>query len=134
MSDWNARVIEEFRANGGEVGGVFAGRPLLLLHHTGARTGTERVTPLMYQAVESGWAIFGSKGGAETNPDWAYNLLAHPETAIEIGDEKLPVRARLLDGEERHGIWERQKQDYSFFAEYDEKTTREIPVFVLEPR
>lgn len=134
MSDRNARVIDEFRAGGGQVGGSFEGRPLLLLHHRGARTGIERVTPLMYQEVEGGYAIFASKGGADTNPDWYHNLRAHPETTIEVGTDEIRVRARVLRGDERTAIWERQKSDYSFFAEYEQRTTRdEIPVIVLEP-
>lgn len=116
------------------MGGSFEGRPLLLLHHRGARTGIERVTPLMYQEVEGGYAIFASKGGADTNPDWYHNLRAHPETTIEVGTDEIQVRARVLHGDERTPIWERQKSDYSFFAEYEQRTIRdEIPVIVLEP-
>ncbi len=134
MSDRNARVIEEFRAGGGQPGGPFEGRPLLLLHHRGARTGIERVTPLMYQEVEGGFAVFASKGGADTNPDWYHNLRAHPDTIIEVGTDAIQVRARLVHGDERAVIWERQKSDHAFFAEYEQRTTRaEIPVIVLEP-
>ena len=135
MSDWNRQVIEEFRANGGRVGGTFEGRPLLLLHHRGARTGTRRVTPLMYQAVGNGYAIFASKGGADTNPDWYHNLLAHPETEIEVGPDTLAVTARVAAGGEYETIWTRQKSDYPFFAEYERQTRRDhIPVVVLEQR
>lgn len=134
MSDWNARVIEEFRANNGEVGGAFAGRPLLLLHHRGAKTGTERVTPLMYEELENGYAVFASKGGADTNPDWLYNVEANPDTAIEVGDDRIEVRARIAEGDEHETIWEKWKRDWPFFAEYEEKTARrQIPVVVLEP-
>jgi deazaflavin-dependent oxidoreductase (nitroreductase family) len=133
MSDWNRGIVEEFRANHGEVGGPFAGRPLLLLHHRGARTGSERVTPLMYQALDGGYAVFASKGGADTNPDWFHNLKAHPETTVEVGPDVVAVRARIVDGAERHSIWTRQKADWPFFAEYEQKTARAfIPVIVLD--
>jgi deazaflavin-dependent oxidoreductase (nitroreductase family) len=135
MSDWNTTVIDEFRANGGQVGGDFAGAPLLLLHHVGAKSGTERVTPLMWQQVGDGWAIFASKAGAPTNPDWYHNLVANPETTIEIGSEQKPVTARVAADEERDRIWEAQKQQFPNFAEYEEKAQgRKIPVVVLEPR
>lgn len=131
-NDWNQKVIEEFRANGGRVGGMFEGRPLLLLHHVGARTGTRRVSPLMYQDVADGYAIFASKGGADTNPDWYHNLVANPATDVEIATETIPVRARVAHGEERTRIWSRQKSDQPQFAEYESKTLRVIPVVVLE--
>ena len=136
MTDWNQQVIEEFRANGGKVGGQFEGAPLLLLHHVGAKSGTERVNPLMYQELGDGAvAIFASKGGAPTNPDWLHNLVANPETTIEIGTDTRPVVARVADEEDRSRIWEAQKQAFPNFAEY-EKTAggRKIPVVVLEPR
>jgi deazaflavin-dependent oxidoreductase (nitroreductase family) len=132
--NWNQQVIEEFRANAGRVGGHFTGAPLLLLHHRGAKTGIERINPMMYQKVEGGYAVFASKGGAPTNPDWYYNVVAHPETTIEVGTETIPVRARVAHGEERQRIWEKQKRDYPGFAEYERKTTRQIPVVILEPR
>lgn len=134
MSDWNNEVIEEFRANGGAVGGHFEGRPLLLLHHEGARTGTRRVSPLMYQKVGGDFAVFASKGGADTNPSWFHNLKANPETTIEVGGETLEVRAHQVHGDEREAIWERQKMDYPQFGAYEEKTIRDaIPVLVLRP-
>lgn len=132
-NDWNQKVIDEFRAGGGRAGGVLEGMPLLLLHHTGARTGTGRISPLAYQAVEGGYAIFASKGGAPTNPDWYHNLVANPETEIEIGTETLAVRARVAEGAERERIWSKQKENFSNFAEYETKTSRRIPVVVLEP-
>jgi deazaflavin-dependent oxidoreductase (nitroreductase family) len=132
-SDWNVGVIEEFRANAGKVGGPFEGRPILLLHHRGARTGTERVNPLAYQAVGPGvLAVFASKGGAPTNPDWYHNLLANPRATVEVGTETYQVLARVAAGEERGRIWERQKQDMPGFADYERTTPRKIPVVILE--
>lgn len=129
--DWNRRVVDEFRGNGGKVA-QFEGRPLLLLHHTGAKTGTERVNPLVYLPVGDDFAVFGSKAGADTNPAWYHNLRAHPDTTIEVGTETLPVRARVAESAERERIWEEQKLVNPNFAEYEQKTTRPIPVVVLE--
>jgi deazaflavin-dependent oxidoreductase (nitroreductase family) len=133
VNDWNASIIEEFRANGGKVGGAFEGRPILLLHHTGAKSGTERVNPLAYQDLGGGAvAVFGSKGGAPTNPDWYHNLIANPEAKVEIGTETFDVTARVPHGQERDRIWERQKELVPAFADYETKTSRRIPVVVLE--
>ena len=132
MSDWNTKIIEEFRANGGRVGGGFAGAPMLLLHTTGARSGAERVNPLVYQADGERWVVFASKGGADTNPDWFLNLRAHPELSIEVGTDTVPVTARVAGGEERERLWARQKELMPGFADYEQKTTRQIPVVVLE--
>ena len=134
MSDWNDKIIAEFRANEGKVGGQFAGAPLLLLHSTGARTGQERVNPMMYQAVGDGWAVFASKGGAPDNPDWYHNLRANPDATIEVGTETVEVKARVLEPEEREPIWEEQKARYPGFADYEAKTDRVIPVVLLERR
>ena len=134
MSDWNAKIIEEFRANGGKVGGNFEGAPLLLLHSTGAKSGAERVSPMMYQAVDGGYAVFASKAGVYTNPDWFHNLRANPEASVEVGTETVAVTARVLDDEERAPIWETQKSRYPGFADYEQKTSRVIPVVLLEPR
>ena len=115
------------------LGGMFEGAPLLLLHHSGARTGTQRVTPLMYQAVPGGYAVFASKAGADSNPDWYYNVTANSETKVEIGSESLSVTARVAGGEEHDAIWSRQKQEWPQFAEYEQQTARDvIPVVVLE--
>jgi deazaflavin-dependent oxidoreductase (nitroreductase family) len=129
--DWNRRVVDEFRGNGGRVA-QFEGRPLLLLHHTGAKTGTERVNPLVYLPMGDDFAVFGSKAGADTNPAWYHNLRAHPDTTIEVGTETLPVHARVAESAERERIWEEQKRENPNFAEYEQKTTRPIPVVVLE--
>ena len=134
-SDWNAKIIEEFRANKGRVAGPFDGHPLLLLHHRGAKTGKERVNPLAYQSLDYGkWAIFGSKGGAPTDPDWIHNLKTNPEATIEVGTDTYEVIARATDGTERDEIWERQKKAMPGFAEYEKKTARDIPVVILERR
>ena len=134
MNETNAGIIEEFRANNGRVGGMFEGAPMMLLHSTGARSGKERVNPLMYQAVEGGYAIFASKAGAPTNPDWYHNVRANPAASIEVGSETIEVSTREATGAERDAIWERQKLNYPNFAEYEQKTDRVIPVIVLEPR
>lgn len=134
MSDWNDQIIEEFRANEGKVGGPFEGAPMLLLHSTGARSGEERVHPMMYQAVGDDVAVFASKAGADTHPAWYHNLRAHPEARIELGTETLDVTARVLEGEERTSIWEEQKARYPGFAEYEAKTDRVIPVVLLARR
>ncbi|MGC8499403.1 MAG: nitroreductase family deazaflavin-dependent oxidoreductase [Acidimicrobiales bacterium] len=129
----NRRIIEEFRASGGVVGGSFAGAPLLLLHTTGARSGEEWITPVMYQDVGEGRvAIFASKGGAPTHPDWYHNVVAHPEVVVEIGAQTRPARARIAPPEERGAIWSRQKTDFPNFADYEARTDREIPVVILE--
>lgn len=134
MTDWNTQVIEEFRANQGRVGGAFEGAPLLLLHSTGARSNTERVNPMMYQAVGDGFAVFASKAGADTNPDWYHNLVAHPEASVEVGTETVEVSARVLGPEEREPVWATQKSRYSGFADYETKTDRVIPVVMLDRR
>jgi len=132
VNDFNAKIIEEFRANGGKLGGPFEGAPVLLLHHTGAKSGTQRVNPVAYRTVGDSIAIFGSKGGAPTNPDWYYNLRAHPETSVEVGTETIPVVARVADDAERAPIWEAQKRDNPGFADYEKQTTRQIPIVILE--
>jgi deazaflavin-dependent oxidoreductase (nitroreductase family) len=132
MADFNQTIIDEFRSNGGKMGGQFEGTTLLLLHHKGAKSGKERVNPLAYQPVGENMAVFASKGGAPTNPDWYYNLLAHPATTVEIGTETVPVVARVADSDERSKIWEKQKKDAPGFADYEKGTTRQIPVVILE--
>jgi deazaflavin-dependent oxidoreductase (nitroreductase family) len=132
--DFNARIIEEFRANQGKVGGPFEGRPLLLLHHTGAKSGVERVNPVAYQVVGDAYAIFGSNSGGDTNPSWYHNLLANPEVTVEVGTTTIKVTARQAEGAERERIWERQKTERPAFADMEKQTSRRIPVLVLEPR
>lgn len=132
-NEWNARIIEEFRTNAGVVGGPFEGIPILLLHHTGAKSGQVRVNPVAYQALDGGdVAVFASKGGADTNPDWYHNLVANPKATVEVGTDTFDVVAHVAEGDERERIWDRQKQDFPAFADYERKTTRQIPVIVLE--
>ncbi|GAA5036501.1 nitroreductase family deazaflavin-dependent oxidoreductase [Terrabacter aeriphilus] len=138
MSDWNDKVVAEFRANAGRVGGNFEGAPLLLLHTTGAKSGEARVSPMMFQAVEGGWAVFASYAGLDVNPAWFHNLRAHPDVSIEVGVdgavETIDVRARVLSPEEREPVWQEQKRRYPGFAEYEKKTERVIPVVLLTRR
>jgi len=135
---WNANIIEEFRKNEGRVGGGFTGATLLLLHTFGRRTGTERVNPLAYLPDDGRWVVFGSKGGALTDPDWVRNLEANPDVTIEVGTDSIPVRAtRILREEpERNQLYTRQVARMPGFGDYEEKTkgVRTIPVIVLERR
>src|SRR4051794_26420961 len=101
MSDYNTQIIEEFRTHEGRVGGNFEGAPMLLLHTTGAKSGADRVHPMMYREVDGGWAVFASKAGADTHPAWFHNLVAHPAAGIEIGTDYRAVTARVAQGAER---------------------------------
>jgi len=132
INDWNKQIIEEFRANGGKVGGPFEGAPMILVHHTGARTGTERVTPLVTFPEDDGrYVIVASKAGAPTNPDWYHNLKAHPRTSVEVGTETFPVEVVELEGDERESVWTKVKEASPGFAEYEKKTSRTIPLLRL---
>lgn len=131
--DWNQQIIEEFRENDGKVGGPFEGSPMVLIHHVGAKTGTERVNPLMCRVEGDRIFIFASKAGAPDNPDWYHNLKANPETTVEYGAERdVPVRVTELEGAERDRVWEAQKSEWPQFAEYEESTDRTIPVLALD--
>jgi deazaflavin-dependent oxidoreductase (nitroreductase family) len=132
VPDFNRQIIEEFRAQGGKIVGPAEGFSLLLLHSRGARSGAERVNPVAYQPVGEGWAVFATHAGAPKHPAWYHNLVAQPETIIELGTETIPVRARVALGDERERIWARQKAFYPRFAKYEAQTAREIPVIVLE--
>ena len=137
MADPNQQVIDEFRANAGRVGGYFEGRTLLLLHHRGAKTGTDLINPVSYHRLsDDSVAVFASKGGAPTNPDWYHNVVANPDVTVELGTETFSATARVAEGAERAAIWEQQKRDWPGFAEYEEKTKgiREIPVVVLDKK
>jgi deazaflavin-dependent oxidoreductase (nitroreductase family) len=133
VTDWNAKIIEEFRANGGKLGGNFEGAPILLLHTIGRKTGRERVNPMMYRKVDGGYAVFASKAGAPTSPDWYHNLVANPHVQAEIGTATVSLTARVAGESEREPIWAAQKAAYPGFAEYERMTTRRIPVVILEP-
>lgn len=132
MNDYNRALIAEFRANGGVVGGRFAGRPLLLLTTTGRKSGQPRTMPLVYTTDGDRLVIIASKGGADTHPDWYHNLVAHPEATVELGREQFRARARVAEGEERARLYDRQAAQMPAFADYQQKTTRQIPVLVLE--
>ncbi|HLQ30293.1 MAG TPA: nitroreductase family deazaflavin-dependent oxidoreductase [Ktedonobacteraceae bacterium] len=134
MNDWNRQTIEAFRANKGKVGGMWEGRPLLLLTTTGAKSGQRRTTPTMYLPDGDRLLVFASKGGAPTNPDWYHNLLAHPQVTVEVGSETYEANATVLTGEERDRLFAKQAGLYPQFAEYQAKTTRKIPVIALERR
>lgn len=133
-TDFNGKIIAEFRANAGKVGGPFAGSDILLLHHTGARSGAQRVNPLAFLRVGESFAIFASKAGGPSNPDWYHNLLAHPRATVEVGTETIAVTARVAEPTERDTIYARQKQRSPAFAQYEERAApRKIPVVVLDP-
>ena len=133
-SDYNARVIDEFRANEGHVGGSFEGVPLLLLHHTGARSGEQRVNPLSYQRDDGRYVVFASRGGAPRNPAWYHNLKANPNATIEVGTDTIDVRASEASGVERERLYRTQAERIPQFAEYERRSERTIPVMVLTPR
>jgi deazaflavin-dependent oxidoreductase (nitroreductase family) len=132
--EFNRRNIEEFRANHGRLGGQFEGAPVLLLHSTGARSGEERVSPMMYLADGERYLVFASAAGADRNPAWYWNLVAHPDARIEVGDDSVDVHAVELHGAERDAKYAIQAQRYPGFAEYERKTSRKIPVLALVPR
>jgi deazaflavin-dependent oxidoreductase (nitroreductase family) len=130
-NDWNEATIKEFRANGGKVGGHFAGRTLLLLHTIGAKSGKERVNPVAYVADGEKMIIIASKGGAPTNPDWYYNIVAHPLFTVEVGTEQIQVKAEVAAEPERTRLFKKMVEMMPGFADYQTKTTRVLPVIVL---
>jgi deazaflavin-dependent oxidoreductase (nitroreductase family) len=133
MSDFNQSVIDEFHANGGKVGGYFAGANMLLLHTIGAKSGQRRTNPLVYVLDRDRIVVIASKGGADSNPDWYYNLLANPAVTVEIGTEQFRARATAVTEEpERSRLYAKMVEHRSGFAEYEQKTSRKIPVVVLE--
>jgi deazaflavin-dependent oxidoreductase (nitroreductase family) len=135
MSEFNDQIIAEFRAGGGKVGGGFDGAPMILVHHTGRKSGTEHVTPMVYLAADDDKTVyvFASKAGAPTNPDWYYNLTAAGNGAAEIGTEEFPVSVTEVTGDEHDRIYAAQVAKMPGFAEYAEKTAgiRTIPVLAL---
>jgi deazaflavin-dependent oxidoreductase (nitroreductase family) len=132
-NDYNQRVIEEFRANGGEVPSFGGSSPLLLLHHRGAKSGIERVNPVAYLEDGGRYVIFASKGGAPTNPDWYHNLKANPQASIEVGSKTIAVTASEATGQERERLFAAQVQRSPTFGEYQANTKRLIPVVTLAP-
>ena len=132
MLDWNRKIIEEFRANKGRVA-TFARQPLLLLTHTGAKTGKRRTNPLAYFRDGDRYIVVASKGGAPTNPDWYYNLLANPRATIEVGNEQLEVTAEPAGPAERERLWAMVIERNPAFKEYEKKTRRTIPLVILMP-
>lgn len=131
--DFNAQIIEEFRANEGVVGGPFEGATLLLLHHVGAKSGKDRVNPLVYNRDGDRYVVFASKAGAPTNPDWYHNIKADPNITIEVGTDTIDVVASEASGEERDRLFDAQVQRSPQFGEYRDKTDRVIPVILLTP-
>ncbi len=134
MEDFNRKVIEEFRANEGKVGGPFEDAPVLLLTATGAKSGERRTTPVMYLPDGERMVIFASKGGAPSNPAWYHNLRANPTAKVEVGNDEVEVEATVTEGDEREQLFRRQAELYPQFADYEQKTTREIPVVALAPK
>ncbi len=130
--EFNRQLIEEFRGNGGKVTGQFAGRPLLLLTSTGAKSGHAYTTPLVYTKDGNRLVIIASKGGAPTNPDWYHNLVAHSMATVELPGERFQAKAVVTTGAERDRLFNQQAEQMPNFAEYQKNTTRKIPVIVLE--
>jgi deazaflavin-dependent oxidoreductase (nitroreductase family) len=131
MSDFNATIVNEFRANQGRVGGDFTGAPMIVLTTTGARSGQKRTTPLVYLPEGDQVVIFASKAGAPSNPDWYHNLVAHPRVTVEVGADTFEADATVVHGDERDRLYAAQSSVMPGFAEYQAKTDRVIPVVVL---
>ncbi len=129
---FNDKIIEEFRANGGKVGGPFEGAPMVLVTSAGAKSGRPHTTPLVYLADGDRIVVFASMGGAPKNPAWYHNLVAHPDASVEVGTEKYPVKAVVTSGEERDRLFQRQASLLPAFDGYQKRTTRTIPVIALE--
>jgi len=135
MRDINTDVIEQFRTNHGQIqSGMFKGARLLLLTTTGAKSGKTRINPLAFTRDGENYVIIASKGGSPTHPDWYHNLVANPDVTVEVGTERIDVRARVAQGEERDRLYAAQAALMPGFAEYQRNTTRQIPVVVLERR
>ena len=131
-SDYNTKIIEEFRANGGRVGGPWAGTPMILIHHVGARSGIERVSPLAcFPQADGRWVIVASNGGSPTHPDWYYNLKASPKIMAEVGSQTFTVVAEELDGTARARLWPKLVAEAPSVGEFQARTARQIPVIML---
>ena len=134
-AEFNQQIIDGFRANEGHVGGMFEGMSLLLLHHTGAKSGTERVNPLAFLTDDGRYVVFASKGGAPTNPGWYWNLKANPDVTIEVGTDSIEATASEATGEQRERLFRAQADRFPQFDDYVQKAAgRKIPVMVLTPR
>lgn len=137
MSKWdetNRKVIAEFRANNGMIGGHYEGWPMLILHTTGAKSGREHLTPLVYLPDGERMVIIASAGAQPMHPAWYHNLVATPDVTVEVGSETITATARVATGDERDALYARQAERFPFFAGYEKKATRKIPVIVLEPK
>jgi deazaflavin-dependent oxidoreductase (nitroreductase family) len=132
LQSWNDRIIAEFRANKGKVGGDFEGSSMLLLHTMGARTGKERVNPLVFSRDGDRYVIIASYAGAPRNPDWYYNIQAQRDVTVEMGTERFRARASIAEGEERQRLFDQQAAEMPIFNDYQTRTKRQIPVVILE--
>ena len=132
ISEWNQAIVEEFRANGGNVGGRFTDRTLLLLHTIGRKSGRELINPLAYVRDDDRYVIIASKGGADAHPDWYYNLISHPDVTIEVGTDSFQVHAEEAHEPERSRLYEKMIEMMPAFADYRQKAARIIPVIVLK--
>jgi deazaflavin-dependent oxidoreductase (nitroreductase family) len=128
----NRQVISEFRANGGKTLGRFANTELLLLHTRGARTGAERVNPMMFARDGERFIVFASKNAAPRHPDWYHNLVANPDVEVELGTGSFTARAAVLTGEERERVWTQSAREFPFLNDHQARTQRVIPVIALE--
>lgn len=133
-NDWNQKIIEEFRANDGKVGGYFENMNLLLLHTTGAKSGQKRINPVAYTNQDGKLVVIASKGGAPTNPDWYYNIVANPDVSVEVGTEQFQAKATVAEEPERTRLYDNMAEQYPGFEEYRQKADREIPVITLTPQ
>jgi deazaflavin-dependent oxidoreductase (nitroreductase family) len=133
VHEMNRQVIAEFRANGGKTLTRFAGTELLLLHTKGARTGTERVNPMMFVRDGERYVVFASKNAAPSHPDWYRNLVANPDVEVEFGSQRVRARAVVLEGDERGRVWALSAAQFPFLDEHQSRTVRQIPVIALEP-
>lgn len=131
VNDWNKKIIEEFRANDGKVGGRFENATILLLHTTGAKSGLPRINPVVTMADGDRYVIIASKGGAPTNPDWYYNILANPQVRVEVGTEQFAAQAAVAEEPERTALYDKIAAMHPFFDEYRRNTTRTIPVIII---
>jgi deazaflavin-dependent oxidoreductase (nitroreductase family) len=130
-NDWNQNIIKEFRMNAGKVGGPFEGKTLLLLHTRGAKSGQERINPVACLRDGDNLVIIASKGGAPTNPDWYYNIVAHKTVTVEFGTETFQSLAEITSEPERSRLFSKMVEQMPGFADYQQKTSRVIPVIVL---